>query len=309
MRTGITGATGLIGRALTTGLVARGHEVLALTRFPDALTGFPPGVRAARWDPERHGPDPELTGALEGLDQVVHLAGEPVGKRWTAGRKRAIRASRVEGTRTLVAALEAAGARPARLLAASAVGYYGSRGDEELDESASAGDDFLAGVCTEWEDAAGAARASGIETASLRIGVVLSPRGGALATMLPPFRMGAGGRLGDGRQWMPWIHLADVVSAMVHLLDAPSGSLEPTYNLTAPNPVTNAVFTRALGAALRRPTIFPAPGFAMRLAFGEMAGALLLSGQRVIPRRLLAGGFRFAHPEIGPALLDLVGNS
>ena len=308
MRIGITGATGLIGGALASELAGRGHDVVALTRRAGTPDGLPPGVSSAQWRPGGDGADPGLHRVLEELDSLVHLAGEPVGKRWTAARKRAIRASRVEGTKTLVAALGAAGSRPARFLAASAVGYYGPRGDEELDEDAPPGTDFLGEVCTEWEDAAGGAREAGIETVSMRIGVVLSPKGGALATMLPPFRMGVGGRVGSGRQWMPWIHLDDVTAAMAHLLEAPAGSLASAYNLTAPNPVTNAGFTKALGTALRRPTIFPAPGFGMRLAFGEMADALLLAGQRVVPRRLLASGFEFQHPEIGPALMDLVGN-
>ena len=307
MRIGITGATGLIGGALASELAGRGHEVVALTRRAGAPGGLPPGVRTARWNPAADGADAGLVGVLDELDTLVHLAGEPVGKRWTAARKRAIRESRVEGTKALVAALAAAPNRPERLLAASAVGYYGSRGDEELGEDAPPGTDFLAEVCTEWEDASAGARQAEVETVLMRIGVVLSPRGGALATMLPPFRMGVGGRLGSGRQWMPWIHLDDVTGAMAHLLEAPAGSLEPVYNLTAPNPVTNADFTSALGKALRRPTIFPVPGFGMRLAFGEMAGALLLSGQRVAPRRLLASGFEFQHPEVGPALVDLVG--
>jgi len=308
MRIGITGATGLIGGALASELAGRGHEVVALTRSARAPGGLPPGVGSAQWNPGGDGADAGLVAVLEGLDSLVHLAGEPVGKRWTATRKRAIRKSRVGGTKTLVAALGAARKRPARLLAASAVGYYGPRGDEELDEEAPPGTDFLAEVCTEWEDASAGARQAEVETVLMRIGVVLSPRGGALATMLPPFRMGVGGRVGSGRQWMPWIHLADVAAAMVHLLEAPAGSLEPVYNLTAPNPVTNADFTSALGKALRRPTILPVPGFGMQLAFGEMAGALLLSGQRVVPRQLLASGFEFQHPEIGPALMDLVGN-
>ena len=308
MRIGITGATGLIGGALASELAGRGHEVVALTRRAGAPSGLPPGVRAAQWNPGGDGTDAGLVGVLEGLDALVHLAGEPVGKRWTAARKRAIRESRVGGTKALAAALAAARKRPARLLAASAVGFYGPRGDEELGEDAPPGTDFLAEVCAEWEDASASARQAEVETVLMRIGVVLSPRGGALATMLPPFRMGVGGRLGSGRQWMPWIHLDDVTGAMAHLLEAPAGSLEPVYNLTAPNPVTNAEFTKALGKALRRPTIFPVPGFGMRLAFGEMAGALLLSGQRVVPRRLLASGFEFRHPEVGPALMDLVGN-
>ena len=308
MRIGITGATGLIGGALASELAGRGHEVVALTRRAGTPGGLPAGVRPVRWNPGGDGTDAGLVGVLEELDALVHLAGEPVGKRWTPARKRAIRESRVGGTKTLVAALGAARTRPGRLLAASAVGYYGPRGDEEIDEDAPPGIDFLGEVCTEWEDAAGGARQAGIETVSMRIGVVLSPRGGALATMLPPFRMGVGGRVGSGRQWMPWIHLDDVTAAMVHLLEAPAGSLEPVYNLTAPNPVTNADFTSALGKALRRPTTLPVPGFGMRLAFGEMASALLLSGQRVVPRRLLASGFEFRHPEIGPALMDLLGN-
>lgn len=308
MRIGITGATGLIGGALASELTGRGHDVVALTRRAGAPSGLPPGVGSAQWNPGGDGADASLVGVLEELDALVHLAGEPVGKRWTAARKRAIRTSRVAGTKTLVAALRAARRRPARLLAASAVGFYGPRGDEELDENALPGTDFLAEVCTEWEEASTGARQAEVETVLMRIGVVLSPRGGALATMLPPFRMGVGGRVGSGRQWMPWIHLDDVATAMVHLLEAPAGSLEPVYNLTAPNPVTNADFTSALGKALRRPAILPVPGFGMQLAFGEMAGALLLSGQRVVPRRLLASGFEFQHPEIGPALMDLVGN-
>ena len=308
MRIGITGATGLIGGALASELAGRGHDVVALTRRAGAPGGLPAGVGSAQWNPEGDGADAGLVGVLEELDALVHLAGEPVGKRWTAARKRAIRTSRIGGTKTLVKALGAARTPPTRLLAASAVGYYGPCGDEELDEEAPPGTDFLGAVCTEWEDAAAGARQAAIETVAMRIGVVLSPRGGALATMLPPFRMGVGGRVGSGRQWMPWIHLADVAAAMVHLLDVPAGSLDPVYNLTAPNPVTNADFTSALGKALGRPTIFPVPGFGMRLAFGEMAGALLLSGQRVVPRRLLASGFEFRHPDIGPALMDLVGN-
>ena len=307
MRVGVTGATGLIGRALASELSERGHEVTAFSRRAGPAEGLPAGTRFVRWDPTG-GLDAEFVAAVAELDALVHLAGEPVGKRWTAARKRAIRESRVEGTMSLVAALDAAGNRPARLLAASAVGFYGARGDEELDEDAAPGTGFLPDVCCEWEDAAAAARPLGVETASLRIGVVLSPRGGALATILPPFRLGVGGRLGSGRQWMPWIHLADVTGALAHLLDRPAGTLAPVYNVTAPNPATNADFTAALGRALRRPTILPTPGLAMRLAFGEMADALLLSGQRVVPTRLGAAGYEFRHPEIASALRDLLGS-
>ena len=341
MRVGITGATGLVGRALIRELLGGGAEdtgggaaaadwrVTALTRSDARPAGLPAEVETARWDPlggPLGGPDASLDRALGELDAVVHLAGEPVGKRWTAERKRRIRESRLRGTATLVAALgrartgtsggsdspgsdSPAGANggPSRLLAASAVGYYGARGDEELDEDAAPGEGFLTEVCLAWEAETAAAREHGVETASLRLGLVLAPDGGALARMLPPFRFGLGGRLGDGRQWMPWIHLEDVARAFRSLLEAPAGSLAPTYNLTAPAPATNAEFTRALGRALRRPTPFPAPGFALRLALGEMADALLLSGQRAVPKRLLDSGFDFRHRSLDAALERLLG--
>lgn len=351
MRVGITGATGLVGRALIRELLGAAAEdadsaaedaaaaewrVTALTRSDARPAGLPAEVETARWDP-LGGPDASLDRALGELDAVVHLAGEPVGKRWTSERKRRIRESRLRGTATLVAALgraragsgsgaadsggsdspgsdspgsdSPAGASggPSRLLAASAVGYYGARGDEELDEDAAPGEGFLTEVCLAWEAETAAAREHGVETASLRLGLVLAPDGGALARMLPPFRFGLGGRLGDGRQWMPWIHLEDVARAFRTLLEAPAGSLAPTYNLTAPAPATNAEFTRALGRALRRPTPFPAPGFALRLALGEMADALLLSGQRAVPKRLLDSGFDFRHRSLDAALERLLG--
>lgn len=350
MRVGITGATGLVGRALIRELLGAGAEdagaegagakdaggapagwrVTALTRSDARPAGLPAEVETARWDPlggPLGGADASLDRALGELDAVVHLAGEPVGKRWTAERKRRIRESRLRGTATLVAALgrartgtgsggsdsrgsdSPAGANggPSRLLAASAVGYYGARGDEELDEDAAPGEGFLTEVCLAWEAETAAAREHGVETASLRLGLVLAPDGGALARMLPPFRFGLGGRLGDGRQRMPWIHLEDVARAFRFLLEAPAGSLAPTYNLTAPAPATNAEFTRALGRALRRPTPFPAPGFALRLALGEMADALLLSGQRAVPKRLLDSGFDFRHRSLDAALESLLG--
>lgn len=318
MRIGVTGATGLIGGALireltgelTSGEGAAEHQVVAFTRREKRPEGLPAGVETARWDP-LGGTESELDGALAGLDAVVHLAGEPVGAKWTAERRRRIRESRVRGTATLTAALgrlpAEPGGRPKRLLAASAVGFYGARGDEELDEEAAPGRGFLSEVCLAWEKESGAAREHGVETAALRIGLVLAADGGALARMLPPFRFGLGGRLGGGRQWMPWIHVEDVARALRMLLEAPAGSLAPTYNLTAPKPATNAEFTKALGRALRRPTPFPAPGFAMRLLFGEMADALLLSGQRAVPRRLLEAGFSFRHPDLDEALAALLG--
>ena len=334
MRVGITGATGLVGRALirelsgggtgggtdggseSAGGAATEWRLTALTRSDARPAGLPAEVETARWDP-LGGPDASLDRLLGELDAVVHLAGEPVGQRWTADRKRRIRESRLRGTATLVSALGRARAgsdspggaagRPARLLAASAVGYYGARGDEELDEDAAPGEGFLTEVCLAWEAETAAAREHGVEAAALRLGLVLAADGGALARMLPPFRFGLGGRLGDGRQWMPWIHLEDVARAFRSLLEAPAGSLAPAYNLTAPAPATNAEFTRALGRALRRPTPFPAPGFALRLALGEMAEALLLGGQRAVPKRLLDSGFDFRHPALDAALEHLLG--
>ncbi len=297
----ITGATGLIGRALVASLVKDGHRVIPISRSGKKPAGFSGDV--VTWSPDDAERNAE---ALDGLDAVVHLAGEPVGKRWTASRRRAIRDSRTDGTRAVVEALERCPNRPKRLLGASAIGYYGPRDDEQLDEEAAAGEGFLADTCRDWEAETGKAAALGIPTTSLRIGIVLSPDGGALATMLPPFRLGAGGPLGSGQQWMPWIHLADVVGAIRHLLRIETETLEPVYNLTAPSPARNADFTRALGRVLRRPAFLPAPAFAMRLAFGEMADALLLSGARVIPDRLLSSGYSFRHPELEPALAHLL---
>ncbi len=307
MRVGITGATGLLGSHLTRRLVAEHHEVVAFSRREGPLPGLPGAVTAVRWDPLDEAEQPAFEEALAGLDALVHLAGETVAKRWTAERRSRIRDSRILGTTNLVGALARLSERPSRFLSASAVGFYGPRGDEELDENAEPGEGFLSEVSTAWEAAAAGARKLGVETTSLRIGVVLSPDGGALGQMLPPFRLGVGGRLGRGNQWMPWIHIADVTSAVIHLLKAPAGSLAPAYNLTAPNPATNLAFTRALGRVLRRPTLAPVPGFAMRLLFGEMADEILLRGQRVVPKRLLASGFRFSHPDLQPALSNLLG--
>ncbi len=298
----VTGATGLIGRALVRSLETDGHRVVAFSRSarsPEAGSR----VETARWRPE----EPEQNAAaLDGLDAVVHLAGEPVGKRWTPARRRAIRDSRVDGTRALVDALKHCANRPARLLGASAIGFYGPRDDEELDEDAASGEGFLAETCRAWEAETGKASELGIAATSMRIGIVLSPEGGALANMLPPFRFGLGGPIGTGTQWMPWIHLEDVVGAIRHLLGTDAAALAPAYNLTAPQPERNAAFTKALGRVLRRPAFLPAPGFAMKLAFGEMADALLLNGARVVPRKLLESGYRFDHPELEPALARLL---
>jgi len=303
MRVAITGATGFIGRRLVDRLLADRHEVVALTRDPTrARATLPRAARAVRWDPSAGTVDAT---ALRDLDAVVHLAGESVaGGRWTAARKAAIRDSRVLGTDALVRALTAApaGARPRALVAASAIGIYGDRGDVELDERAPPGDDFLAEVCSAWEAAARGAADLGVRVAIVRIGIVLGRDGGALGRMLPLFRLGLGGRLGSGRQWMSWIHVDDLVALFVSALadDAVTGVL----NGVAPRPVTNAEFTRRLAAALARPAILPAPAFALRLALGEMA-TLLLASQRVVANSALARGFRFEHADLTSALADL----
>lgn len=292
----ITGASGLIGRALSEALRARGDEVLAISRSPQ------PGGAALRWHPER-GLEP--ADGLSGCDAVVHLAGESVLGRWTAAKKAAIYDSRVAGTDTIVRALAEAWPRPAVFISASAVGYYGDRGDARLDEQSGAGTGFLAEVSRAWE-----ARAEAVATLSdpprlciARIGVVMAREGGAFARLRRPFRLGLGGRIGDGRAWMPWIHLEDVVRGLLFLLDR--SSCTGPYNLVAPAPVTLAAFADALAAALGRRARLPIPALAVRLRFGEMGPALLLVSQRVEPGRLLAAGFAFRHPAAGPALADL----
>jgi uncharacterized protein (TIGR01777 family) len=304
MRVAITGATGFIGRRLVDRLLADGRDVVALTRDATrAQAALLPACRAVRWDPDAGAVD---SAALREIDAVVHLAGESVaGGRWTAARKRAIRDSRVLGTRALVRALGElpAATRPRALIAASAIGIYGDRGDVELDETALPGDDFLAEVCSAWEAATRAAADLGIRIAIVRIGIVLGRDGGALGKMLPLFRRGLGGRLGSGRQWMSWIHVDDLVALFVRALD--DANVAGVLNGAAPRPVTNADFTRTLATALARPAIFPAPAFALRLALGEMA-TLLLASQRVVPRAALAREFRFGHSELATALADLL---
>jgi len=293
----ITGASGFIGRRLLKTLAQSGHELLALSRH--AGTNLPNGVALSVWDPAAGEPPPD---ALRGADAIVHLAGENVAQRWTDAAKRRIRESRVAGTRNLVAALAGLPRKPAALVCASAVGYYGSRGDETLTEESAPGADFLARACVDWEQEARAAESLGIRVARLRIGVVLDSRGGALKKMLPAFRLGVGGRLGAGRQWMPWIHLADLAALVQFALERP---VHGAVNAVAPQPVTNAGFTRELGRAIHRPAILPAPAFALRLALGEMS-EILLGSQRALPKAAEAAGFRFRFPEIGPAFADLL---
>ncbi len=298
MRVLITGGTGLIGTALARRLTKVGFEVLVTGRRAPAV--LPPGVSFIGWETER----PLLPDAVRGASAVVHLVGETVAQRWTAEAKARMRASRVEGTRRLVETLAGCDQRPSTLVSASAIGIYGDRGDEWLTESSPPGDGFLAQLACEWEQAASRASELNIRVVPLRIGLVLDARGGALARMLPAFRLGLGAKLGGGRQWMSWIHLADLVELIVHILH--QDRLSGPVNAVAPTPVTNAEFTRTLARTLRRPAVLSAPAPLLRLVFGEMA-AVLLASQRVRPQAALQSGFRFRYPELARALADLLG--
>jgi uncharacterized protein (TIGR01777 family) len=295
MRILVTGASGLVGSALVPALSAAGHTVVR------AVRGSPvPGEVA--WDPAAGRMD---AASLEGTDAVVHLAGENIAGRWTKEKKERIRASRVDGTSLVARAIAATKTRPRVLVAASAVGWYGDRGDEALDESSARGTGFLPDVCEAWERASDAARDAGVRVVHLRFGVVLSPKGGALARMLTPFKLGVGGVIGSGRQWMPLVSIDDLVAAALHVLA--HGDLAGPVNVCTPTQATNRDFTKALGRALGRPTVFPMPAFAARLAFGEMADGLLLASARVAPKRLLASGFAFRHADAESALRHVLG--
>jgi len=298
MRVAITGSTGLVGSEVVTVLSAEGHEVFRLVRRVPA-----PGEKAVRWDPGKGEID---AAGLEGFDAVIHLAGENVGSgRWTAARKAAIHDSRVNGTRLLCETLAGLARPPKTLVCASAIGIYGDRGEDALTEESPPAAGFLPGVCREWEAASGPAARKGIRVVVLRIGVVLSPKGGALSRMLPLFRSGLGGVIGSGRQFVSWIALDDLPLILLHALQC--GDLSGPVNAVAPRPVTNREFTEALGKALSRPTPLPVPAFALRLAVGgEMADALLLASARVFPRRLEETGYRFRFPELGGALRHLL---
>lgn len=278
MNVALTGASGFIGRAVAEHLKSSGHSVRAVS-----LRGvLPPN-------------------ALAGSNAVIHLAGEPVAQRWTAAARDKILRSRVEGTRAVVAAMRAQ--PPQVLISASAVGYYGSRGDEVLTESAQPADDFLGKVAAAWEEEARAAEPLGVRVATLRIGVVLGPNGGALARMLLPFRLGVGGRLGSGQQWMSWIHIEDLVALIAFLMK--ESTVRGVFNATSPFPVTNREFTRALAEAVHRPAILPVPAFALRWMFGEMSEVLLAS-QRAFPDAAQRAGFVFEHPDIFASLAQIV---
>jgi uncharacterized protein (TIGR01777 family) len=293
----ISGASGLIGRRLLKSLAAEGHSLHVLSRH--AGTNLPGGVKLTSWDPARAEPPAD---SLRDADAVIHLAGEPVAQRWNDDVKRKIRESRVAGTSNLVQALAKLPTRPKTLVCASAVGYYGSRGDETLTESSAPGSDYLAEVCKAWEKAAQDAESLGMRVVRVRTGLVLDPRGGALARMLPPFKLGIGGKIASGRQWNSWIHIEDL-AGIFHL--ALTGPVQGPVNGVSPNPVTNADFTRALAAAVKRPAIFPVPAFGLKLMFGDMA-EILLASQRALPKAAEAAGYRFRFSNVDAALADLL---
>jgi uncharacterized protein len=303
MKVAITGATGLIGSKVTAALKARGDSVIALSRDPDKARDRL-GTDAAAWDPLSGPPTAEL---LSDADGVINLAGEPVAQRWDPAVKERIRSSRVTGTLNLVEGIQAAWPRPRTLVSASAAGYYGDRGADELDETQPAGSDFLASICTEWEAAAEGASELGLRVVKVRIGIVLDRDGGALKQMLPPFRAGVGGPIAGGRQYMPWIHLDDVVGIIVSALDGMSDAEDGPalwsgpVNACSPAPATNRDFSRALGRALKRPAVMPVPQFALRRMFGEMASVLTAS-ERMVPARALELGYQFDYPELDWAL-------
>jgi len=292
----ITGASGLIGTALLASLESPGTQVVRLVR------GRAQNAAQVSWDPLAA----VAPAMVSGLDAVVHLAGESVVGRWTEEKKKAIRESRVLGTRNLATALARAESKPKVLVCASAVGFYGNRGEEVLREESETGQGFLPEVCREWEDASGIAAEAGIRTVNIRIGLVLSAKGGALGKMLTPFKLGLGGRIGAGRQWWSWIHVDDIVGGIRHAMR--TESLSGPVNFVAPNPARNAEFTKVLASVLRRPAFFPVPEFALRLAFGKQAAEeMLLASQRVQPEKLGASGYRFRFSELRAALENLVG--
>ena len=297
----MTGSTGLVGTAVVSALAHDGHTMCRLLRPQSAVLGGSKAGFDVAWNPATG----ELGGAGVGADAVVNLAGASiVGGRWTKARKELLRASRIDTTRALVGALAKMHARPRVLVSASAIGIYGDRGDEWLTEDSKPGTGFLAGLAGEWEAEALKAEALGIRVVLARFGIILAQHGGALAKMLLPFRLGVGGRLGSGKQWMSWITLEDVVTIIRFAME--NGAVRGAIHVVAPQPVQNAEFTKVLAKALRRPALFPAPALALRLALGEMADELLLSSERVVPGVLRKLGYRFSHPELSRALNALL---
>ncbi len=302
MRVLITGGSGLIGRALSANLARDGNEIIILSRQPERIVGLPMGVSARWWDSHT---TEGWSSLVDGTDAIINLAGENISSgRWSDERKHAILKSRSSAGQAVVQAVRAAARKPRIVIQASGIGYYGPYGDEEITEETPPGHDFLAQLAANWESSTASLESLGVRRAIIRTGVVLSIEGGALPRMLLPFRFFAGGRLGSGRQWFPWIHIADEVGAIRFLIE--NETANGPFNLTAPVPLNNAEFSRLLGQQLRRPALMPIPAFALRLLFGEMA-TVLLDGQRAIPRRLVQLGFTFQFPEAELALRDLLG--
>ena len=297
MTIAITGASGFIGRRLMKALAGGNHKLRVLSRH--AGTNLPPGVQLYVWDAMKSQPPAE---SLEGVDAVVHLAGEPIAQRWSDEVKQRIRESRATGTRHLVQALSTVSQRPVVMVCGSAIGYYGSRADEILTEESSPGSGFMADVCVAWEKEADLAESLGIRLIKLRTGMVLGPNGGALAKMLPPFKAGMGGKLGHGDQWMSWVHLDDLVGIIQYALENP---VRGPVNGTSPAPVTNADFTKALGHSLSRPAVVPMPAFTLKFMFGEMS-EVMLSSQRVLPKAAESAGYAFRFPKLEAALENIV---
>jgi uncharacterized protein (TIGR01777 family) len=304
VRVAVSGASGLIGRALVRALSERGEQVTVLSRDPDAARrNLPMAAQWTAWQPER---EAAPTSALVGCHAVVHLAGEPIAKRWSAKAKRSIRESRVLGTENLVAGLRACPRheRPRVLVSGSAIGYYGAHGQEPIDEEAPPGEDFLAAVCVAWEAAARRAEELGLRVVRLRTGVVLDPAGGALGKMLPPFKLGVGGPVAGGAQYVSWIHTEDLVGIVLAALG--DERWQGPVNATAPEPATNAELSKALGRVLRRPAAMPVPALALRALYGAMA-QIVTTGARVLPAKALVLGYRFAHPSLEEALRSALG--
>jgi uncharacterized protein len=297
----VTGATGLIGSALCDALFGRGDHVVGLTRDPRRARSNNPRVTWHRWEPMLERPDPH---AFEGVEGVVHLLGERIDQRWTDEAKRKIMESRRQGTHNLVQAIEALTEKPKVLVSQAAVGYYGNRGAEEVDESDGPGESFDAEVVQAWEAAAHEIDGAGVRLVILRTGQVLTPRGGMLKELLTPFRLGVGGPLAGGEQYVAWIHMEDELGMILWALD--NEKVSGTINAAAPEPVTNKEFSKALGRAVNRPAIVPVPGVVLDLKFGREFGQVLRGGQRVMPKRALELGYKFKHPDIDGALRDLL---
>ena len=302
MRILVTGASGRIGKGVCKELLGRGDEVVGLTRNPDKATEAQPQVTWHAWEPTLERP---AAAAFDGVDGVINLVGEPINQRWTDDAKQRIMDSRKVATHNLVGTIESLATKPGVLVSQSAVGYYGNRGDETVDESSSPGESFDAHVCVEWEKAAREVESAGVRLAIVRTGQVMETEGGILGELLLPFKLGVGGPLAGGKQWVPWIHLSDEVGILLWALD--TASVSGVVNGTAPNPVTNKEWSKALGRALKRPAVLPIPGFAVEVKFGREFGKVAQGGQKAVPKRTEELGYAFKFPEIDGALRNLVG--